>query len=90
MPRREYLYELRYVDMLMMERGYERRHRHLWSTTRWETYHLMCCQVGGDKLSEKGIHGPQDLIRLPWEREYTPITEEEVEELKKEIENFKF
>ena len=32
--RLEYLYDLTYCDLLMIERGYNRRHMNLWSATR--------------------------------------------------------
>ena len=66
--RREYLYDLSYCDLLMIERGYERRHRHLWSATRWETYYLMMATCGTDALQKSGIHNPLDLLRFPWEQ----------------------
>ena len=66
-PRREYLYELDYLDMVQIERGYERRHRHAWSIGRWETFHLMAAFCGGKNLQESGIHTPVDLIRFPWD-----------------------
>lgn len=66
-PRREYLYELDYLDMVQIERGYERRHRHAWSIGRWQTFHLMAAFCGGKNLQESGIHTPTDLIRFPWD-----------------------
>lgn len=83
--RKEYLYELRYVDILQIERGYARRHRHLWSAFRWETFYLLCAQVGGDKLAEKGINDPADLIHFPWDTDNSPLSDEEREELQDEI-----
>ena len=65
--RREYLYELDYLDMVQIERGYERRHRHAWSIGRWQTFHLMAAFCGGKNLQESGIHTPLDLIRFPWD-----------------------
>ncbi len=65
--RREYLYELDYLDMVQIERGYERRHRHEWSIARWETFHLMAAFCGGKNLQESGIHSPVDLIQFPWD-----------------------
>lgn len=86
LSRLEYLYELTFCDLLLIERGYERRHRHLWSAERWSTYHIMAAFVGGDKLAEKGVHKPQDLIKFPWESEpVSPITQEEAAELQAEI-----
>lgn len=65
--RLEYLYDLTFCDLLLIERGYERRHCHLWSAARWGTYYIMCAQVGGKQLAESGIHCPQDLLPLPWD-----------------------
>lgn len=66
-PRREYLFELDYVDIVQIERGYERRQRHRWSATRWQTFCLMNAFAGGDAMKKNGIHTPQDLIRFPWD-----------------------
>ena len=84
-PRREYLYDLTFCDMVLIERGYERRYRHMWSAERWSTYHLMAALVGGDKLAEKGVHGPQGLIRFPWDGEYQELTDDEVREIQEDI-----
>ena len=66
-PRREYLFELDYVDIVQIERGYERRQRHRWSATRWQTFCLMNAFAGGDAMKKNGIHTPQDLIHFPWD-----------------------
>ena len=66
--RREYLYECNHVDLILILRGYIKRQAHLWSTTRWETYHILMAQYGGDELAKKGIHAPIDLMRFPWEK----------------------
>ena len=87
--RLEYLYELSFCDLLLIERGYDRRSKHIWSAERWSTYHVMAALVGGNKLAEKGIHGPQDMINFPWEREYSPLSDEEIKELQEEMKNFK-
>ena len=91
--RREYLYELDYLDMVQIERGYERRHRHAWSIGRWQTFHLMAAFCGGENLQKSGIHSPVDLIRFPWD--YKPhkagddesnmLTPAVVEELRRKI-----
>ena len=41
----------------------------------------MASFVGGDKLAEKGIHSPADLLPLPWERKVAPMTKEEQNDL---------
>lgn len=84
-PRLEYLYELTHCDLLMIGRGYDRRHRDLWSSTRWQTYNLMASFVGGDKLSEKGVNSPKDLLKFPWDTQPVPLSQSEVEEMQAEI-----
>jgi len=66
--RTEYLYDLHYSDILQIERGHERRHRHLWSATRWETYYIMQAFAGSDAMKKSGIHSPKDLMPLPWDK----------------------
>lgn len=83
-PRSEYLYELNYCDLLMIERGYERRHRHLWSTTRWQTFSLMSATAGSKAMNEAGYRTPKDLIKFPWDNEGQPSglpSQEDVAEL---------
>ena len=66
-PRSEYLYDLQYLDLIQIERGYERRHRHEWSIARWQTFNLMGAFCGGDAMKKAGIHNPPDLIRFLWD-----------------------
>lgn len=65
--RREYLYDLTFSDLLLIERGYERRHRNLWSAHRWSTYYIMAAFCGSDNMKKSGINGPTDLMHLPWD-----------------------
>ena len=86
-PRREYLYELRYIDLLMIERGYDRRHRHPWSIARWMTYNIMTALCGSKALREAGINSINDLLKFPWDSELVaPITDEERDEMLAEME----
>ena len=64
-PRREYLYELQYLDQIQIERGYERRNRHIWSISRWQTYMLM--SVSMVDLKKAGIYKPTDILKFPWD-----------------------
>ena len=83
----EYLYELTYCDLLLIERGYERRFRNMWSAARWQTYYTMASFAGGKHLAESGIHGPKDLLKFPWDTEPAPpISDEEVAEMQREME----
>lgn len=85
-PRLEYLYELTHCDLLMIGRGYNRRHRDLWSSNRWQTYNLMQAFCGGKALNEAGIYKPTDLIKFPWDSApVATITEDEALELQAEI-----
>ena len=81
--RLEFLYELSFCDILLIERGYARRHMHLWSATRWETFYIMAAFAGTEKLKEAGIYSPSDLLKLPWDNQNNENlpTEEEVKEL---------
>ena len=85
-PRKEYLYELRYIDLLMIERGYDRRHRHPWAIARWMTYNIMQAQCGSKAMREAGINSIEDLLKFPWDSEpVAPITSEERDEMLAEI-----
>ena len=76
---------LRWWEARCIIRGYNRRHRDLWSSTRWQTYNIMASFVGGDKLSEKGINSPKDLLKFPWDTQPVPLTSDEVKEMQAEI-----
>lgn len=81
----EFLWELNAWQIRAIIRGYYRRHRHLWSATRWQTYNLMCCQ---SDLKKAGIHSPQDLLKFPWEREEAAgdmLTDKEIADLQRKM-----
>ena len=84
--RHEFLHELKWWEIRSIIRGYNRRHRDLWSSTRWQTYNLMQAFCGGKALNEAGIHKPTDLIKFPWDSApVANITEDEALELQAEI-----
>ena len=83
--RHEFLHELKWWEIRSIIRGYNRRHRDLWSSTRWQTYNIMASFVGGDKLSEKGINSPKDLLKFPWDTQPVSLSKSEVEEMQAEI-----
>lgn len=64
-PRSEYLYELQYLDQIQIERGYDRRHRHIWGISRWQTYMLMSVSMAD--LKKAGIYKPTDILKFPWD-----------------------
>lgn len=85
-PRREYLYELRYVDLILIQRGYVARYRNMWSATRWQTYLLMQAQVGTEGLRKAGITRASDLLAFPWEKESVALpSADEVADLLSEM-----
>lgn len=91
----EYLYTLDYVDIIQIERGYERRNAHLWSATRWQTYYTMLSACGSEGMEKAGIYSPMDLMTFPWERnpnneesEGTILTDEQVQKMKEDMQRF--
>jgi hypothetical protein len=85
--RREFLYDLNYTDLLLIEYGYEKRRRDLWSAVRWQTYYTMAAQVGRDNMKKSGLYSPTDLLLFPWDNEGSgdtgsaPISSKEVERM---------
>jgi hypothetical protein len=85
--RREFLYDLNYTDLLLIDYGYEKRRRDLWSSVRWQTFNMMIAQVGSDNMKKSGIYSPTDLLRFPWDNEGSddtgsaPISSKEVERM---------
>ena len=77
---------LRWWEIRSIIRGYNRRHRDLWSSTRWQTYNLMQAFCGGKALNEAGIYKPTDLIKFPWDTTpVAPLSQSEVEDMQAEI-----
>ena len=87
LPRREYLYDIRFWEARRILSGYNRRHRDIWSATRWQTYNLMAAQVGGKELAKNGINSATDLLPLPWDTKAASKlpTEEDVADMVAEI-----
>lgn len=88
-PRQEYLYELRYWEILLIVRGYARRHRDMWSAIRWQTFSLMCVQAD---LKKAGIYNPTDLIRFPWDKTDSDgagsLTPDDIAELQRQMQEY--
>ena len=84
--RREFLHDLKWWEVKSIIRGYNNRKRDLWSSTRWQTYNLMCAFAGSKSLSESGINSPTDLIKFPWDTNNLPITFDDVQTIVAEIE----
>jgi hypothetical protein len=86
--RNTFFNNLRWWEVRAIIRGYNRRCKDLWSSTRWATFNLMNAQVGGEELSKHGINVPSDLLPLPWDIEQMPkatITDEDAINFQKEL-----
>lgn len=87
--RHEFMYEMKWWEIRCIIRGYNRRARHLWSATRWQTYHLL--SVAPVDLKKHGINGPIDLLKFPWETDEesggggSMPTDEEIAEMRRMI-----
>ena len=89
LPLDQYRYDLTFCDLVLIERGYARRHRHLWSATRWGAYQMLRGQVGDNKLRESGIFGPQCLMRFPWEKPRIEVSKGDIDKILAEMEAVK-
>lgn len=87
--REEYLYEMRYWEILLIVRGYSRRNRDMWSAIRWQTFSLMC--ISAD-LKKVGIYSPTDLLRFPWDKtdqdDAGSLSPEDIEELQRQMREY--
>ena len=81
-PRREYLYELMHWEILLITRGYFRRHHAGWEQARLVAYNAHYCM--GSKTTPPL---PNEWLKFPWEREPgdPPISDDEVEEMRRDI-----
>lgn len=88
--RREYLYELKYCDILLIVRGYFKRHHYGWEQARFVAYHVRYCM--GVKKDEV-VPTIEKWHPFPWEQEQEhsgndlPTPEEEAE-LQEDMKNF--
>lgn len=87
-PRREYLYELRHVDILLILQGYFNRKHSDWEQARFIAYHVRYCM--GVKQGET-VPDVKRWHPFPWEQDTTPHnlpTPEEEKELQEDMQNF--
>lgn len=80
MPRREFLYDMQYWEVLRIIRGYRRRERTSHILTRLQTFWMVKTSMA---KTEK-IREPSDLWKLPWDDEdvdEAPISKEEQADL---------
>ena len=84
-PRREFLFHIRFWEARRILQGYSNRQRAMWSSTRWMTYNIMQAMPYID-LKKAGIMNPTDLIKLPWDEEDSVLTTvDEIQESSDEI-----
>lgn len=84
--RDEFLYQLRWWEVRAIIEGYRKRERTYCLMTRWSTYMMM--NSGMADLKKAGIYGPEDLLKLPWDKDMQhdeELTDEEVEEQRRRI-----
>ena len=79
-PRREFLYEIKFWEARRIIRGYRRRERTICIMARQQAFwQVKCSMADTSKIRE-----PSDLWPLPWdeeEKQDSPITEDEQQEL---------
>lgn len=84
-PRREYLYEYRFIDMLLISRGYVRRYHPGWEQARLIAYHVRYCMGLSNGETAKPL---DEWLTFPWEKIGDTVspadlpTEREIEELR--------
>lgn len=80
-PRREYLYELEFWEILLIIRGYSNRNHSGWEQARLVAYNAAHCM--GSK------HQPQSInqwLTFPWEKAHIELpTDEEVNETREKL-----
>ena len=90
-PRRDLLYEVKWWEVLSIIRGYNLKHRDLWSATRWQTYQILGAVCGSNNLRENNIYCAKDLIEFPWEDDDNAtnngveLSDEEIAELQADM-----
>lgn len=85
MPRREYLYEVKFWELILISRGYERRNYTMWSAIRWHAYNVMSAMPYVD-LRKAGINSVTDLLQLPFDKpEVVNVTDDERDEMQREM-----
>ena len=84
-PRREFLFHIRFWEARRILQGYSNRQRAMWSSTRWMTYNIMWAMPYLD-LKKAGIMKPTDLIKFPWDETDIDLpTDDEIQESIDEI-----
>lgn len=78
--RREYLYEMSYCDILLIQRGYRRRNILQYQLQRLQAYGAFHCMSGSKKTPEQWLPLYVDRYKMV-NNDAPPISEEEVAEM---------
>lgn len=86
--RKEFLFELKFWEIRAIIKGFRKRARTIWESSRLNAYFIMSSMAD---LQKAGIHSDLDLVRFPWETD-TPSgdqpTAEQIAELKAKMREF--
>lgn len=78
--RREYLYEMSYCDILLIQRGYRRRNILQYQLQRLQAYGAFHCMSGSKKTPEQWLPLYVDRYKMV-NNDAPPISEEEIAEM---------
>ena len=78
--RREYLYEMSYCDILLIQRGYRRRNILQYQLQRLQAYGAFHCMSGSKKTPKQWLPLYVDRYKMV-NNDAPPISEEEIAEM---------
>ena len=78
--RREYLFEMSYCDILLIQRGYRRRNILQYQLQRLQAYGAFHCMSGSKKTPEQWLPLYVDRYKMV-NNDTPPISEEEIAEM---------
>ena len=87
--RREYLYDMEYWEIALIIRGYRRRNILQYQLQRLQAYGAFHCMGGSKKKPSEWLPLYVDRYKDPSE-ENEPISEEDVQQIQKEMAEYKF
>ena len=82
--RREFLYEMSYCDILLIQRGYRRRNILQYQLQRLQAYGAFHCMSGSKKTPEQWLPLYVDRYKMV-NNDTSPISEEEIAEMLKDM-----
>lgn len=81
--RKEFLYELQYIDLLLISRGYFCRYHPMYDAARLIMHQVHYC-MGVPKGGIVKL--PKELVTFSWEKEKSlPVSDEDIEQMRREI-----